>query len=651
MASTVAKDQDAGSQMKSKDNISDSKNSTDTDNRHGTDMMQKFHSFLNQSKFCDITINIGGRSFQAHKMVLAAASEYFESMFSGGFVESTKSEIEIEGDGPAFKILLEYAYTGKLTVAEGNIVKVLSLACYMQFDKVIKECSTKLKDYLYDGKILCEDAFTVAMMAKSYGEPVDELLDWAVSAMAFYFSTFMTTETFLADMRAELLEQVLVEPNLACSAKEEEALTGLINWLSHDLPTRKQHAAKLVKMLRLGVIPAAELEKAGDFFDKHDMAECCEILRRIVKSRQPKCGGSSKGADSDELHDMFTPRNIVTAPLVIGGSEDDTTVSYFNKRNVSWTTPPWKFVLPPTGTGKIMGHSSVVVDDVLYVVGGSEGLDHEGSDDSFYDDLDNDEELLVNKVRKYDPESNSWIELARMQSVRSDFALVHLDGLLYAVGGKSYGGPVKSVECYDISENMWKSVASLTCYYGRPKAVVFNGNILMYGVEVDYFGQSLHQYSLELYDPVHNVWKKVMSEKYWKAAFHEPILTVQDGECYRVVCQVDKEKTLEEQLESEFEMHVNKITIKERGRNGRVTAVMGKKEKQVHLKCRDAFCLNGKVFVYLAEDSTLAFDTGVDVKDIGPNGLDKKWHEVTVNLSQSVVRNFTFDIMKLKPKQ
>ncbi|XP_072018723.1 kelch-like protein 15 isoform X2 [Amphiura filiformis] len=595
MASTVAKDQDAGSQMKSKDNISDSKNSTDTDNRHGTDMMQKFHSFLNQSKFCDITINIGGRSFQAHKMVLAAASEYFESMFSGGFVESTKSEIEIEGDGPAFKILLEYAYTGKLTVAEGNIVKVLSLACYMQFDKVIKECSTKLKDYLYDGKILCEDAFTVAMMAKSYGEPVDELLDWAVSAMAFYFSTFMTTETFLADMRAELLEQVLVEPNLACSAKEEEALTGLINWLSHDLPTRKQHAAKLVKMLRLGVIPAAELEKAGDFFDKHDMAECCEILRRIVKSRQPKCGGSSKGADSDELHDMFTPRNIVTAPLVIGGSEDDTTVSYFNKRNVSWTTPPWKFVLPPTGTGKIMGHSSVVVDDVLYVVGGSEGLVHDGCDDSYNDDLDGKEELFLNKLRKYDPESNSWKELAIMQLLLSDFALVHLDGLLYAVGGKGYDGePIRSVECYHIGENKWKSVAPLKCDYGQPKAVVFNGNILMYGEEVDYYGTPLDSYSLQMYDPVNNVWNKVMSEKYLKSIFDEPILTVQDGECYRVVRQIDKPKTMEEEFESEGEMHVNKIAIKERGRTGRATAVIGKKEKQVPLKCRNAFCLNGK---------------------------------------------------------
>ncbi|XP_072018160.1 kelch-like protein 28 [Amphiura filiformis] len=609
---------------------------------HGKDMMQKFYSFLKEDKHCDITINIGGRSFQAHKMVLAAASEYFESMFSGGFVESTKSEVEIDGDGCAFEKLLEYAYTGKLNLADDTVVptEVLKLACYMQFDKIIAQCSMKLEKDLYDGKVLCEDVFTLAVLAKSYGEPLKDLLGCAVRAMAFDFSKFIKTEAFLQGMCADLFEQVLLEPNLACSAKEEEVLTSLISWLSHDLSNRKQHAAKLLKTIRLGVIPVTELTKEASFFDKHNMAECCELLKRIERFHLParKCR-SSKNTKSDELHYMFTPRNIVTAPIAIGGSEDNT-IMYFSGREATWVVPPWKFA-KPAGSQGIVSPSSIVVDGVLYVAGGEyERPDDEDDDDP--DPLD----VQLNSLWKYDPESNSWKELANMKLERSTFALVHLDGFLYAIGGKCNDGAIRSVECYDISQNKWKSVASLKGYYALPKAVVLNGKILIYGEQVDFLGESLHSYMYELYDPGTNTWHKLATEKYWKPAFEEPFVTVLNGKCYRIANQINKPKTQTDHLVIGGRICVNKVTIKERSRNSLVTAVIGKKEKQVPLKCRNAFCLNGKVFVYLSDD--VIFDTGIDVDDIGPNGLDEKWGKVSLNMFESIV-TFTFDILKLKP--
>ena len=83
----------------------------------------------------------------------------------------------------------------------------------------------------------------------------------------------------------------------------------MIDWLNHDLASRKEHATKLVKKLRLGVIATADLREACVFFGKHGMDECGKILGRITEL-QGKNSMSKK--EKAEYKELFTPRNIVT---------------------------------------------------------------------------------------------------------------------------------------------------------------------------------------------------------------------------------------------------------------------------------------------------------------------------------------------------
>ena len=193
-------------------------------NRHTNAMMKKCYSFLQQDQFCDITVKIGGHSFHAHKMILAAASNYFEAMFTGGFVESTKSEVEIDKqEGEVFKTLLDYAYTGKLEVTADTVVKVLSLACYLQFDGAVSGCCQELnKDYISDRKLSLKDGFTLETLARIHGGPLESLAGHGVSLMAVEFPDFVKMDTFMEEMCAELFEEILMEPELACYTAEVE---------------------------------------------------------------------------------------------------------------------------------------------------------------------------------------------------------------------------------------------------------------------------------------------------------------------------------------------------------------------------------------------------------------------------------------------
>lgn len=58
----------------------------------------------------------------AHKIVLAANSDYFNIMFNGQFKESNVSEIIFEQlGGSILTLLIDFIYTSKLVITEKNM--------------------------------------------------------------------------------------------------------------------------------------------------------------------------------------------------------------------------------------------------------------------------------------------------------------------------------------------------------------------------------------------------------------------------------------------------------------------------------------------------------------------------------------------------
>ena len=232
--------------------------------------------------------------------------------------------------------------------------------------------------------------------------------------------------------------------------------------------------------------------------------------------------------------------------------------------------------------------------------------------------------------------------------MRSDFALVHLDGYIYAMGGEDLYDRT-TVERYSIEQNMWECKRSCTSSFVEPRAVAVNGRILLYGCLCTWSDASINMYTLEMYNPTTNSWQKMLSETF-ETPYYErkPTLAVHNSECYRIVWKLVPGVKPSLDNMSSGKINVSKIKIKERGRNHRVTATLQRDEHQVDLKCHKAFCLDGKAFVYLSDNTVM--NTGIDVDHLGPEGLGKKW-EVSIHLFESVVPEFTFDILKLKPEE
>ncbi|KAH7703278.1 BTB/POZ domain containing protein, partial [Aphelenchoides avenae] len=67
------------------------------------------------------------REFLAHKMVLASVSDVFEAMFYCNFPEEDQVKIE-DATAEAFEAMLEFIYTGAVTVDSDSVFPLLYLA-------------------------------------------------------------------------------------------------------------------------------------------------------------------------------------------------------------------------------------------------------------------------------------------------------------------------------------------------------------------------------------------------------------------------------------------------------------------------------------------------------------------------------------------
>ncbi|XP_037548998.1 zinc finger and BTB domain-containing protein 22 [Nematolebias whitei] len=96
-----------------------------------------------EGRLCDLSIQVQGQVFKAHRCVLAASSPYFHDQVL--LKNVTTVSLPSVMDPVAFESVLSSAYTGQLSIVHDDIVNYVTVASFLQMWHIVDKCTEILK--------------------------------------------------------------------------------------------------------------------------------------------------------------------------------------------------------------------------------------------------------------------------------------------------------------------------------------------------------------------------------------------------------------------------------------------------------------------------------------------------------------------------
>jgi len=217
-------------------------------------LLSKCAQFRENEEFIDVRLKVGEEIIPAHRIVLAANSDYFHAMFTNGMKESNQDLVELKDQSisaDALKIVLDSIYNGDLCVNEENASEVLAAANHLQVTNIVDQCCDFLKSEFVQGQFDLQKYFQLSVVADRHGlKNVQEAADHKLASM---YNEICDSEEFLSQISANQLLSLLRRDDLRAPS-ETLVFKSVMHWLKFKKEERFPVAGKVIEAVRLGLV-------------------------------------------------------------------------------------------------------------------------------------------------------------------------------------------------------------------------------------------------------------------------------------------------------------------------------------------------------------------------------------------------------------
>lgn len=205
-------------------------------------------------EFTDVTFVVEGSKFFAHRVMLAARSEYFRALLYGGMRETNpETEIELKDTtAPAFDALLKYVYSGKMFLGdykEETILELLSLAHKYGFLALESALQGYLKAILSIRNVCV--VFDAALLYQ-----MNDLITTCLSFLDRNAVEVLSTEGFSCLTKSALIE--IIKRDSFC-APENQIFRAVKEWVESAEEMCKADLKDILDKVRLPLISLHDL--------------------------------------------------------------------------------------------------------------------------------------------------------------------------------------------------------------------------------------------------------------------------------------------------------------------------------------------------------------------------------------------------------
>ncbi|XP_035523183.1 kelch-like protein 34 isoform X2 [Morone saxatilis] len=410
---------------------------------------------------CDVVLEAGGVSFPCHRALLASSSEYFWALFGETTAERLADSITLPALTPeGLDAILDFLYSGWLSVSPSTLPVVLEAARYLQVEPAVSICER----FMTDG-LSAENCCCYANLAEHH--TLSDALDAANQTIAMEMGTLLQeSRDDLLGLNIQSLMAVLDADEIP-GVKEVDLIKVALDWLNENGPLPLLKSNLLLSRLRFGLVAPSDLTNQSH---AHRAMATPLIRSQLTRALEyHRLGPAQPIRQSKQSTLRVSPSRVL---LVGGGSSPD----WPEQKMLAFDPRSRKFSsLGSSLPLRLKNHCVCSVGGFLFVLGGEEVK--EGDEDGKKSVTT----ATSNQVWRYDPRFDHWEKVESMLERRAWFTCCVVEDFIYAIGGRQTQPDsdthtsVASVEFYDMATGAWRRGAAMPRpLYGHASAVLDN---------------------------------------------------------------------------------------------------------------------------------------------------------------------------------
>lgn len=437
------------------------------DDRHSKQLRGSLQSLWRQGFLTDYTVIVDGVQFHLHKVAVACMCDYFHAAFRSGMTE-VRQDVHHLKNVPCrgFKEIVSFLYTGKLRLSQANVVDVVSASAFLQCQAVMELCSRYLLS-----KLCLDNYGEMSALAIMYN--MRELKKGIREYILNNFVKFAKSDYFMELSVGEVCD--LLQEDRLCCPSEHKLFSLTWDWIRHDVEHRMQTASRLLEHIRFPFMSHHELQHLR----KHRLMAKCGQARQLLTEASEFKSAPENFLFREDARTRIRSEEFLTT-FCCADSVMQCCVYYREK---------WLMLNRALGHPKpFYNVGAVVVSNQLFICGGGHS------------------DRISRACYSFSAITSRWSRLANLHIARRSFALVPMDGQLYALGGISGPDqPTAAVEKYDISQNSWTVLGQMPQALTNLAACPFSPGIIAVAAGIGEDGRQVKDF--RLFDPDMNKWE------------------------------------------------------------------------------------------------------------------------------------------------
>ncbi|XP_078603565.1 kelch repeat and BTB domain-containing protein 6-like [Branchiostoma floridae x Branchiostoma japonicum] len=223
----------------------------------------------------DVVLEVEGRRFPCHRLVLSAASPYFRAMFTSDMAESRQKTVVLQGlDAGMFGEILSYVYSGTLHVSLDKVQPLYQAADLLQLDYVRDTCSSYMAMNVERSTCVdlykFADVFSVHVVQK-------RCLQW----IARNFTEVASSDEFCG-LGVNRLTEII--SHIELDVKEETAVwEAVVRWVQHSREDRLHHLPSLLHHIRFNLLTSDDMAAILEHPLVREDPGSSEVVRNVVQ--------------------------------------------------------------------------------------------------------------------------------------------------------------------------------------------------------------------------------------------------------------------------------------------------------------------------------------------------------------------------------